>query len=165
MVLSSGTSQSGFGLIELMVVIVITLAITMTALPLTSRWTNSSLLIETAGIVQQAFTRTKAAAIANPDAVLANDVSAWLCLKNNTLFLHLATQTKCGVSPKWMSKLKDGIQITSASTTSNSSEELFCIAVDTIGLPVYTTRDEVRCSLSADIITKRGDTAYAIHLY
>jgi prepilin-type N-terminal cleavage/methylation domain-containing protein len=165
MVLNSGTGQSGFGLIELMVVIAITVAITMTALPLTSRWTNTSLLMETNGVVQQAYTRTKAAAIANPDAVLANDVSAWLCLKNNTVFLHAAPQTKCGISPRWMSRLKDGIQIASGSSMSNESDGYFCIALDKIGLPANATRDGVICSLETEITTKRGDTAYAIQLY
>lgn len=143
----------GFTLIELVVVIAITVAAMLVAVPLTTSWVDSARVNEAQGLFQQAFSRTKALALRNGSVATASDPAASLCQNGNVLYVYSGLPGTCGTgSYVWQGIVPgDGntqIQLNSATFS--------CLALNNAGIPVATTINTTACAQSSSYTISKG---------
>lgn len=74
--------MKGFSLIELMIVVLLIGILAVVAGPLTSGWVNSSRIVETQGLLEQAVGQARSSAQRNPGNLGRADAASALCLND-----------------------------------------------------------------------------------
>lgn len=120
----------GFTLIELMIVILIAGLLMLVAAPFTSKWTASAKITEAQGVLNQAISRAKAAALRNPigiarvDKAGAIQVAAAVCNTGGRVEVLVASgvNTPAGCAPIvgneiWTHTLPSGLTLENIGVT------------------------------------------------
>lgn len=158
--------KNGFTLIELMVVVLIAGLLMLAAAPFTRAWTDSAKITETKGILRQAVSRAKAAALRNGSGVESlftfnNYASAAVCGASGSVDVYISsvdaggTVTRASCAPAgtriWGHALPNGIAI--KDNVSSPSTTFAGLCLNNRGLIVTT------CASRADLqITVTGST-------
>lgn len=159
MVKRKGVHQRGVTLIELLVGLVILVLMLGVALPYTSAWIDNNAVIESGAVLQQATTRTKAMAIANPQAIINGSAAAYVCANASNVFVQPVNATTCGSGFVWQGALKSSVSV------KVGTADWRCTGFDTSGLPIALTLGSTACTTSTSLTISKGDTSDALNLY
>ena len=157
-------SQSGFTLIEIVVTLSIMGLIMMTALPLTQSWVNSAVVLETKALLQQAYGRTRAIALANKAMVTADGAAAYMCVSSTKIYVQVA-QTDgslgtCGSTGfTWAGDVKANTTITTSAPAS-----FVCMGLSNLGTPVSSAMSGI-CTTDKILTVTKGGESNAKTLY
>ena len=128
----------GFTLIELMIVVLIAGLLMLVAAPFTSQWSDRAKITEAQGVLNQAVSRAKAAALRNPNGIeRVNDttgrtkIAAAVCPVGVSVQVRVATNstTPAGCNPRtgtkiWAHKLPSRVTIENSGGTPSFVEGL-----------------------------------------
>ena len=158
--------QMGIGLIEFLVVITLLIIMTTVVLPMGATWLESLMLHEGASKFQEAYTRARVLAIANPNASSNGNVSAWLCTTDSSvLYVQKAGQSVCGVNWFWRTNLGNGVSIAPSLPSNTVTSSRACFAFDNYGIQLDTVISGVSCTLNRNYIIRKGSISNDVLLY
>lgn len=157
-------AQSGFTLIELMVTLTIMVMIMMVALPLTQSWVNSSTVMETKALLQQAYGRTRGLALANQTGNTTGGAAAYMCVTNSKIYVQRANSDgslgTCGATGfSWVGDIK-----ASATITTSEPATFVCMGMSNLGIPV-SNGSSGACTTDKLLTVTKGGESNAKTLY
>ena len=156
-------SQSGFTLIEIVVTLSIMGLIMMTALPLTQSWVNSAVVLETKALLQQAYGRTRAIALANQAMAVADGAAVYMCVNNSKIYVQVPNPDgslgTCGPTGStdtriiWAGDVK-----TNTTITTSTSANFVCMGLNNLGTPISNALSGTCTTDKLLTVTKGGDS-------
>lgn len=151
---------SGFTLIELVVTLAIMATVLMLAMPLTGSWVDSATVVESKALLQQAYSRTRATALANPGGVAGEGVAAYMCLVDSKIYVQSAILATCGATGyAWVGSLKTNVAITSQPAT------FVCMGMSNLGMPISGALNGATCTTDKILTVTKGEQSDEKTLY
>ncbi len=143
----------GFTLIEIAITLTLTVAATLVAAPLAVAWVDSSRVVETRTVLQQAASRAKAMALRNSAGVTGDTPAATLCTVANVVHVHQGLPGQCGTDSVWRQEVPGGAR----TQVLLDGAALGCLALANTGRPVPQALGGANCALSTEFEITRGD--------
>lgn len=128
--------QSGFTLIEIMVVIALIAFLALSVSPIGGSWVRSANVQKTEGNLMEAIGRAKAGALRNPTGLVGGLPVTAICLSDTLVVLQSADSnppncTGLVGNQLWRIPIDTGVKITASST---STEAISCACFNNKGL-------------------------------
>ena len=158
---------SGFTLIELVVTLAIMATVLMLAMPLTGSWVDSATVVESKALLQQAYSRTRATALANPGGVAGEGVAAYMCLVDSKIYVQSATLTTCGeinaetnIKFDWVGNLKPNVAVDTSQRAT-----FVCMGMSNLGMPISGALNGATCTTDKILTVTKGEQSDEKTLY
>lgn len=160
------TLNSGFTLIEVMIVVAIIALVVLVAAPLSGHWVTDANRLEAEGQLNQAVGRAKAAALRNYMGATGNTAVTAICLSNdNVLTVLEGTPGTPAVSPNcssatgtqlWRAKLHANIGVQA------NAADFSCICFDNRAVPTSSCNT---CTTSMEFSLTAGGESAPVAVY
>ena len=151
----------GFTLIEIAVTLTLTVAATLVAAPLAVAWVDSSRVVETRAVLQQAVSRAKAMALRNSAGVTGDTPAATLCAVQGVVHVHQGLPAQCGDGSAWRQDIPGGAR----TQVLLDGAALGCLALANTGRPVPLAFGGADCAEGMAFEITRGDERVAGQLH
>lgn len=150
--------QTGFTLVEVLVVITVVAILTLASVQFGTQWSNSSRVTEAQSTLQQAYTVAKATALQNHIGAFRDDVAAVLCLAANEVAVYQGA--RCEGGAVWTRPLIERVAIAFGTPAAVTS----CVALTNAAVPVAAA-DGQSCATNLEYHVTAGAAHATRHLY
>lgn len=145
--------QTGFTLVELLIVLAVIATLALATVPLGNSWTSSAESVNTKGVLSQAISRAKSTAMRNGNKITNTNAATAVCLNRGTVEVREAsgsiTSAHCnsgGGNIAWSGKIGTDL------TIQVNNQAFSCLCISTKGLPVTTSSSCSSCASSTTFV-------------